>query len=212
MAELILKMSSTLDGMVAGPRGEIDFLTDYADEEMDRHEVAVLWNTQAHLMGSRTFLDMQAYWPITQGPIADAMNALPKIVFSRRGLAAATTTTALEQSQSQRDAAGRKTERSPDAHTWDEATVLSGDLTTELTRLKKSGDKPLLVHGGAGFARSVLASGLVDELRLFVHPTALGTGMSIFDGLKAPLAFRTSSTACYRSGVVSIVMRRKSTP
>ncbi|MEI9902783.1 MAG: dihydrofolate reductase family protein [Asticcacaulis sp.] len=55
-------------------------------------------------------------------------------------------------------------------------------MAEEITRLKAGDGKPILAHGGAGFMRSLLATGLVDELRLPIHPVALGKGLPIFTG------------------------------
>ncbi|HEX2510307.1 MAG TPA: dihydrofolate reductase family protein, partial [Microvirga sp.] len=67
------------------------------------------------------------------------------------------------------------------------------NLAEEIARLKRQPGKEILAHGGAGFARSLVQLGLVDEYRLLVHPVALGRGLSLFSGLSEPVSSRLSS-------------------
>jgi dihydrofolate reductase len=77
---------------------------------------------------------------------------------------------------------------SPHAATWAEATVVTGDLADEIARLKQQPGRDLLAHGGAGFARSLVQLGLVDEYRLLVHPVVLGRGQPLFTTVSKPTA------------------------
>jgi len=63
----------------------------------------------------------------------------------------------------------------------------------------------ILAHGGAQFARSLVASGLVDEYRLGIHPVVLGQGQPLFSGLRSPVDLRLISTTPFRSGAVAAV-------
>jgi dihydrofolate reductase len=63
MRELILKMSITIDGFVAGPNGEMDWLFENRDDAGTAWTVSTLWEAGVHITGSRTFHDMAAYWP-----------------------------------------------------------------------------------------------------------------------------------------------------
>jgi dihydrofolate reductase len=77
--------------------------------------------------------------------------------------------------------------------------VENGDLVEKVNELKNRPGKDLLVYGGAGFVSSLIANGLIDEFNLFVHPTAIGDGMSIFSR-DTPLTLRDSKA--YESGIV----------
>ncbi|MFY9737844.1 MAG: dihydrofolate reductase family protein [Candidatus Cybelea sp.] len=70
---------------------------------------------------------------------------------------------------------------------WTEPTLANGELAEEIAALKEQPGKDLLAHGGAGFAQSLVATGLIDEYRLLVHPVVLGKGMPVFSGLAKPL-------------------------
>ncbi len=85
--------------------------------------------------------------------------------------------------------------------------MASGDLAEEITRLKAQEGKPIMAHGGAGFARSLVALGLVDEFVLLVHPVALGRGLPIFSDLAAPAPLRLMSSRAFPGGSVAQTYR-----
>jgi dihydrofolate reductase len=156
-------------------------------------------------MGSRTYADMAAYWPSSTDPIAAPMNAIPKVVFSRtwdekNGNAA--TTKALEDALR-----AEPLDRSRGVASWERPRVASGDLAAEIARLKEEPGKDLLAHGGARFARSLVASGLVDEYQLVIHPVVLGRGLSLFSDLPKPLALTLVSATRFAGGAVAHVLR-----
>ena len=76
---------------------------------------------------------------------------------------------------------------------------MSGDLATEIAKLKAEDGGPLLLHGGASFARALAGLGLIDEYRLYVHPIALGEGLPLF-GERRRLRLTESQT--YATGVI----------
>jgi dihydrofolate reductase len=63
----------------------------------------------------------------------------------------------------------------------------------------------ILAHGGAGFARRLVASGLIDEYRLVIHPVVLGRGQPLFSGLRSPVDLRLISATAFGSGVVAAI-------
>jgi len=83
--------------------------------------------------------------------------------------------------------------------------VARGDLAEEVVRLKEQPGNFILAHGGAGFARSLVASGLIDEYRLVIHPVVLGRGQPLFSGLRSPVDLRLISATPFGSGVVAAV-------
>jgi dihydrofolate reductase len=206
MRQLILKMSISADGFVGGPNGEIDWIFKGYDAGVTDWEVAILWQASAHLMGSRTFRDMAAYWPRSTEPFAPPMNEIPKVVFSRTGsIGQATTTRALEDAIRLRTAA--EAPAPSNLSSWTSPAIATGDLAEEIARLKQQDGKPLLAHGGAGFARSLVKEGLVDEYCLLVHPVALGRGLPIFSGLATPIDLKLVSATTFATGAVAHVYR-----
>ncbi|MFC0673013.1 dihydrofolate reductase family protein [Brachybacterium hainanense] len=157
MRPLILRHSLSLDGYAAAPPGVRDdvFVEYDEDEEFIAHMAAVLGSAGVHAMGSRTYRDMAGHWPFQTGPEADAMNSIPKVVFSR----------------------------SPIDTPWPRTTVCSGDLATEIARLKAEDGGPILAHGGVRFAQALVREDLVDEYHLLVGPFAHGSGSPLFTEL-----------------------------
>ncbi len=113
----------------------------------------VLGSAGVHAMGAQTYRDMAAHWPYQDGPEADAMNRIPKVVFSRR----------------------------PIDTPWATTTVCSGDLATEVAGLKAQDGGPILAHGGVRFAQALVRADLVDEYHLLINPVAHGESTAGLD-------------------------------
>jgi dihydrofolate reductase len=211
MRKLILKMSMSVDGFVGGPNGELEWLFRNSDPEGMAWTVETIWQAGVHIMGSRTFRDMAAYWPTSAEPFAAPMNQIPKVVFSRRGLSAtgnaASTTRALADARAQ---APRPRDNADAAiESWTAARVAGGDLADEIARLKQEPGKDILAHGGAGFAQSLIEGGLVDEFRLAIHPVALGRGLPIFSRLAKPLDLELVEAKTFSRGAVAHIYRKR---
>jgi dihydrofolate reductase len=206
--ELVLKMSISIDGFVGGPKGEINWVFD-RDPKAIAWTVETIWRASLHIMGSHTFHDMAAWWPTSTEAFAPPMNQIPKAVFSSQGAAilkAADTTAALRDARANAGAA-QSGERQPGAESWAEAYVASGGLAGEVARLKAQDGKPIVAHGGAGFARSLVAEGLVDQYALLVYPVALGKGLPLFSDLAAPRSLRLVSSKAFPKGAVAQIYR-----
>ncbi len=206
MRELIMKMSMSLDGFVSGENGEIDWIFTTGDDKSRQWSLDTVTNASLHIMGRKTFADMAAWWPASKEAFAAPMNAIPKAVFTRRKDFSPARPG--ETSQAIKDATTHVGAPAGDAgrESWHNAYVASGDMAEEITRLKSGDGRPILAHGGSGFMRSLLATGLVDELRLPIHPVALGKGLPIFTGRHD---FRLVEATAFPSGVVAHVYRRR---
>jgi dihydrofolate reductase len=175
MASLVLKMSVSLDGFVAPADGSAGWIAAGGSDDGLRWTAETVSNASAHLVGAATYAAWAGYWPSASGPLARAMNEIPKVVFSGSLTSAG----------------------------WGETTIAAGDLAEAITRLKQEHSAGyLLAHGGARFARSLVATGLIDEYRLVIHPAVLGAGERIFP---APLAIEPVSTTVFRGGAVAHV-------
>jgi dihydrofolate reductase len=208
MRELILKMSISIDSFVAGVDGDIQWVFG-SDQEARAWTVETVSNASLHIMGSRTFHDMAAYWPTVTDAFSPPMNQIPKAVFSKQGPAVlknVNTTTALKNARAN-DGPGRSAALQPGAESWAQTYVASGDLAEEVAKLKAQDGKPIIAHGGASFARSLVAHGLVDQYALLVHPVALGKGLPIFSGLAAPRAFKLVRSKAFPGGAVAQIYR-----
>jgi dihydrofolate reductase len=211
MGKLILKMSMSVDGFVADADGGASWIFNRPDDKAVAWTVETISKAGIHIMGSRTFRDMASWWPTSTQPFAPAMNLIPKAVFSKSGtaiLTAGDTTKTLEDATRHSAATDRSAELQPGADSWARSPVMCGDLATDIATLKEQMDKPVLAHGGAGFARSLAAAGLIDEFHLLVHPIALGKGLALFADLAAPIPFNLLSSTRFPGGAVAQVYGR----
>jgi dihydrofolate reductase len=206
MRKLILKMSMSLDGFVGGPNGEVDWIFPSMDPGATLWTLETVWLAAFHVMGRKSFHDMASFWPYSTEPFAAPMNAIPKLVFTRKELGAPRLTKAFETAS-----AARKDNRKlsddeieRNLETW-KAPVVVHDLVGEIERRKREDGKNLVAHGGASFAQELIRLGLVDEYRLLIHPVVLGRGLPLFSAVseKKPLTLLSSTT--FPSGAVAHV-------
>jgi dihydrofolate reductase len=175
MASLVLKMSISLDGYVDPADGNTDWSMAGRSDDGAAWVAETLSNATTHLVGAATYTSWSTSWPAASGPMADAMNDIPKVVFSNSLTSA----------------------------DWDETTIASGDLNEAVTRLKQErGHGYLLAQGGVRFARSLVETDLIDEYRLVVHPIVLGDGERLFT---TPLTIEPISTTAFSRGAVAHV-------
>ena len=175
MSSLVLKMSVSLDGYVAPADATTGWEAAGRSPDSTSWVLETVANAGLHLVGAATYLSWAGFWPGAAGPFAKPMNDIPKVVFSR----------------------------SLQSADWAETTIVSGDLTEAVTRLKRerSGGY-LLAQGGVRFARSLVETGLIDEYRLVVHPVVLGTGERLFS---TPRTLEPISAVAFSGGAVAHV-------
>jgi dihydrofolate reductase len=182
--KLFLYMTTTVDGFVAGPNDELDWMVQTQDEELTADIVALLGSADAGLLGYPVAQGMIPYWrAVAADPnaspgsraIADAVNRLRAIVVSR---------THAQLS-------------------WDNSEVLvapdDAALTDAVMRLKQQLGRDLGVLGGVRTAQTLARLGLIDEYVFQVHPVAIGAGKRIFAGRTD---LELTSTKAYPSGVI----------
>ncbi|MBF5041644.1 dihydrofolate reductase [Aggregicoccus sp. 17bor-14] len=186
MRRLILGMFVSLDGFVGGPNGENDWVFRSGDDATDAWVIENLGQAGVIAMGSGAFREMADYWPTADSPFAAPMNALPKVVFTRKGL----------------------TDRQGGQGSWASPLIAKGELSEEVARLKAQPGKDIRVLGGAGLARSLAAGGLVDEYQLMVCPVALGKGLPLFSELSKPVDLKLASTKVFGSGAIVLTYRK----
>ena len=84
---------------------------------------------------------------------------------------------------------------------WDNTVLAKGDLVDEIAKLKKQDGKDIIAYGGATFVSALIKHGLIDEFHLFINPTAIGNGMSIFKELDSKQnLILVKSTSVLRNG------------
>jgi len=208
MRKLVLKMSVSVDGFVGGADGEIDWIFKSMDDGVTDWLLETLWQAGVHLMGSRTYCDMAAYWPASSSPLAASMNAIPKVVYSRKRLdrlpdSHSTTRAFADAVLAEPIELAPAKVRTPGEASWAAATIVHGDLLDAVTALKRDAGDYILAHGGARFGGALARYGLVDEYRLLVHPVALGRGLPLFAGITRPVDLRLVSATAFPSGALA---------
>jgi dihydrofolate reductase len=171
--KVALGMNMSLDGYVSGPAGEGDveelFVT--MDDEVNDYFVESLRDIDTMLMGRVNYLEQAAYWPTATDALAPIVNAHEKIVFS----------TTLESVD------------------WRNTRLATAGPAEEIANLKQQPGKTIGISGGARFAQSLLREGLVDEIRLTVHPVVYGAGTPLFADF---LRLKPVSSRRFGSGAV----------
>ncbi|MFW0797602.1 dihydrofolate reductase family protein [Gordonia sp. CPCC 205515] len=189
MRRLVLKMSMSLDGFVAGPNGEMDWSQRARSKDSGAWVLDTLQSADVHLMGAGFYTETRSYWSKASGPMAAAMNDTPKVVATHSAKPAA----------------------SGGDGTWKSPYIADGNLDVDVQRLKDGPGEVILVNGGVRLARSLVRLGLVDEYRLVIAPIALGTGRSIFSDLAAPLDLALVDTTVFSGGIVAQTLVPKHT-
>ena len=167
MARVVVTEFVTLDGVFEDPggsegleRGGWAFQFERG-EDGDKFKLDETMNSEALLLGRRTFEEFAKHWPSRDGEFADKFNDSTKYVVS-------------------------STLTDPES-VWSNSEVVGLDEIREL-RSRTGGD--IVVHGSGRLVRALLEDGLVDELRLMVYPVVLGGGKRLLDETPSPQRLR----------------------
>ena len=184
MRKLQMKMSMSLDGFVSGPNGGIDWVFKTGDEQSKAWSVGQAAHAGTIIMGRKSFEGMAPFWPTSTDVFAEPMNRIPKAVFTKKGY----------------KGFDPGPDPSPAAASWAAARVFNGDLSEGIRELKSEQGKPVVAIGGAGFMHDLIATGLVDEYYLAIHPVVLGEGLPIFTGLAKPFYLKLVDVKVFPAG------------
>ena len=172
-------MQTSINGYVAQPDGKTDWMTWNPDAELTAFMAALLDNSDLLLLGRKTAEVIIPFWEKTAAenpdhPFAKKIATIPKLVFSK------TLTKSL----------------------WSNTSLAKGALTKEVSQLKMQAGKGLLVFGGAGFVSSLIEEGLIDEYHFIVNPTAISSGMTVFNAFQGVRKFEPVQAKLYPGGKV----------
>jgi dihydrofolate reductase len=177
MRKLKLSMQMAINGYVAGPNGENDWMTWNPDDEFMEFLNSQYDSSDTMLLGRKLADGFIKFWESAfdrnpDTPFAKKIVEMPKVVFTKT----------LEKS------------------IWNNTTLAKGDLAEEIANLKQQDGKDIIVFGGAGFVSSLIKEGLIDEYHLIVNPTAIGSGMTIFNSLGRTQKFSPIESKLYSGG------------
>ena len=189
MSRVVVSEFVSLDGVMEDPGGaegsEHGGWTFQFDQGPDgvKFKVDELMAADALLLGRVTYEGFAAAWPSMEGTgdFGERMNSIRKYVVSST--------------------------LSEDDATWNNTTVVRGDVGTEVSKLKAQSGRDLLVAGSAQLARALTGLGLVDEYRLMVFPIVLGNGKRLFSGVLGTPKFSLVEAKTSGAGVVMLTYR-----
>jgi dihydrofolate reductase len=175
MRKLKLQVQMSVDGYIAGPNGEMDWLVRDWDAGLKNYVTGITDPVDCIVLGRKLAQGFIPYWaanPAEEG--ADKINNTKKVVFTKT----------LETSE------------------WDNTVLAKGDLADEIINLKNGEGRDIIAYGGATFVSALIKHGLIDEFHLFINPTAIGNGLAIFKELdrKQNLTFVKSTS--FECGIV----------
>jgi dihydrofolate reductase len=176
MRKIIVEAEVSVDGGMGG--GNADFwkqVFPFHSPDVKDYLNELLFSPDALLMGQKTYEFFATVWPTRQGKDADRINSMPKYVASR-------------------------TQKEP--LRWN-ATLIKGDVVEEIAKLKQQPGTSLLQYGVGELTQTMLAAGLVDELRLLVYPFGFGEGPRILEHMGVN-TLKLLDTKTFSSGVVGL--------
>src|SRR5215469_6604226 len=180
MRKLVVFNNVTLDGYFTDADGNFRWAHEGGDDAEFGSFVAENAREGGELLFGRiTYELMAAYWPtataMTNDPIvAERMNKMPKVVFSR----------------------------SLGEASWSNTKLIRGDLVSEVQRIKKSPGEGIAILGSGSIVAQLAPHGLIDEYHFVVNPVAPGRGRAIFDHVKPRLDLKLASSRAFRNGKV----------
>jgi len=162
MRKLKLQVQMTVDGFISGQNGEMDWMCFPWTEDTIDYVREITEPVDTIILGRKLAEGFIPHW---ENVVKDPKNpeyegglkysSTPKIVFSK----------------------------TLDKSLWSNTEVEKGELIEEITNLKNKEGKDIIVYGGGTFVTSLIKARLIDEFHLFINPTAIGCGMTIFKGL-----------------------------
>ena len=179
MRKLRLQVQISVDGCIAGPNNEMDWLV--WDDKYIKYVNDITESVDTIIMGRKMVDGFIPYWTDVMNKPDDPMNALakkmieiPKVVFT-------------------------KTLNKP---RWINTDIATGDLKDEITKLKNQNGGDIIVYGGVSFDSSLIKEKLIDEFYLFVNPVVIGNGKTIFKNLEEIQRFTLIESRGFDCGLV----------
>ena len=172
MRKIIMWDMVSVEGLFEAPGHDLSWFV--FDDELGDYITGTQKEADTLLFGRTTYQMMADYWPSAEGQIADFMNSVEKVVFS-------------------------KTLKEPG---WNNVRVVKNKVAEEVSRLKAGKGGDIFVFGSADLAKTLINNGLVDEYRIGINPVLLGNGTPLFKGGFARTSLKLLSVKTLKSGVV----------
>jgi dihydrofolate reductase len=175
MRKLKLQTQMSVDGYMAGPNGEMDFTARNWDNGLIKYVTELTEPIDCIVLGRKLAQGFIPHWAgVAADPDHPEFTAGRKFTDTKKVVFTKT----LEKSE------------------WDNTVLAKGDIVDEITKLKKQDGSDIIAYGGATFVSALIKHGLIDELHLFINPTAIGNGLSIFNGRRDLTLVKSSAFDC----------------
>jgi dihydrofolate reductase len=181
MRKLKLQVQMTVDGYIAGLNGEMDFMVWNWDDELKQYVKDITEPVDCIILGRKLAEGFIPYWAtVAANPDDPEFTAgkkftdTPKVVFTK----------------------------TLDKSAWDNTVLAKGDLVDEITKLKKQDGQDIITYGGGTFVSALIKQGLIDEFHLFINPTAIGNGMTIFKELDRKQDLTLVKSTSFDCGII----------
>lgn len=177
MRKLKLQIQMSVDGYIAGPNGEMDWMVWDWDDELKNYVTNLTESIGTIVLGRKLAEGFISYWenqyknPATKED-ARILHETPKVVF---------TNTIKE-------------------NTWNN-TALAHNLKSDIKNLKESSKKDIIAYGGGAFVSSLIKEELIDEFYFFINPTILGEGMTIFNEVNNKQNLQLMESKAFACGI-----------
>jgi dihydrofolate reductase len=183
LRKLKLQVQMTIDGYIAGPNGEMDWMVWDWDDKLKQYVSDLTEPVDCIVLGRKLAEGFIPHWAtVAENPDDPEFTAgrnftnTQKVVFSRT----------LAKSE------------------WDNTVLVSGDLVDEINNLKNQEGGDIIAYGGGNLVSSLIKHNLIDEYHLFINPAALGDGMTIFKDLERKKDFVLEESVGFPCGIVLI--------
>ncbi|MCB0516796.1 MAG: dihydrofolate reductase family protein [Chitinophagales bacterium] len=180
MRKLKLQVQISVDGFISGQNGEMDWLCYPWTDDIQDYVNEITEPVDTILLGRKLAEGFIPHWQNVANNPQDPdykggliFTATPKIVFT-------------------------KTIRKS---LWDNTAVANGELADEINKLKNQDGKDIIVYGGGTFVTSLINAGLIGEFHLFINPTVIGNGMTIFKGIDKNLNLKLKLVKQFDCGI-----------
>jgi dihydrofolate reductase len=172
--------NTSLDGYFTDPNGDISWAhTGMDDPEYQKFVAENAKGGDTLVLGRKTYEMMASYWPTpearkNQPDVAEGMNKLRKIVFSR----------------TLKDVS------------WNNSILMKGDPVPEFRKMNEGKVKHMTILGSGEIISQLAPAGVIDQYQLLVNPVILGDGRTMFDGVEKPLSLKLTGTRAFGNGKV----------
>jgi dihydrofolate reductase len=181
MRKLKLHVAISIDGCIAGPNNEMDWIDFTWDEKLREYEDRLHEPVDTILLGRKMTNEFISYWSNVMNKPED-----PEYTFAKK---------MMETSKIVFTKTLNKSE-------WPNTEIATGDLKDEINKLKSQTGKDIIVYGGASFDSSLIKENLIDEYYLFINPVLIGNGKTIFKDLKEIRKLSLVESIAFDSGTV----------